>query len=342
MDARKLLLVGNPGDGHVGAHLLVAARQLGQPAEFLDVTKAYQASYVRQKWNWWLRGHRPAHLDQFGQNLLDLCRRVHPGRLLVVGIAPPAAQVLRAVKAEGVVCSNYLTDDPWNRQHHAPWFLEALPEYDQVFSPRQANLSEIKTHCPRSVVSYLPFAYDPGSHFAVSPEPTEMAALTSDILFAGGADPDRLPWIHDLIAAGWNVGLYGGYWQRDPVTRRYARGIVKLDQLRRAVACAKICLCLVRRANRDGHAMRTFELPAMGACLLVEHTPEHEAIFGPEGKLVLYFRSRQELSSQTRLLLEDAQLRQTLAQNCARSIREGAHTYADRLQAMLQWKGKAA
>lgn len=335
MAERKVLIVGNPAEGHVGAHLWSAARDLGQPVEFMDVRRAYQASYVRQKWNWWVRGHRPAELKRFEEQLLELSRRTQPAVVLVVGIAPPSAPTLRELRTMGIQCGNYLTDDPWNRQHHAPWFMEALPEYHHVFSPRQANIEELRQRCPHSAVSYLPFAYDPHTHFAAQLTPDESAQLASDVFFAGGADPDRLPWIHALIADGWKVALYGGYWEKDPLTRSHARGIAGLDQLRRATACAKLCLCLVRRANRDGHSMRTFELPAMGGCLLVEHTTEHEAIFGQGGESVVYFHSLAEMRRQAKELLSDQKRRSALADNCRRLIGEGRHTYADRLRVII-------
>ena len=336
MSPGKVLIVGNPSEGHVGSHLLAAAGEMNQPVEFMNVLRAYEGSLLRRKWNWWVRGHRPADLANFERELVALCQRTKPAALLVVGITPPGAATLRAIKAEGVACGNYLTDDPWNRHHHAPWFLDALPEYHHVFSPRRANLDELREHCrPATGVSYLPFAYNPKSHFPTLTPPGEAADLASDVLFAGGADQDRLPWIHDLIHEGWKVALYGGYWKSDRVTRPHARGIAGMEQLRRAVACAKVCLCLVRRANRDGHAMRTFELPAMGACLLVERTLEHEALFGSDGEAVMYFDSRQELRSRVTLLLGDPKLRQSLAERCAQLIAHGAQTYADRLRTMV-------
>jgi hypothetical protein len=331
---RKVLLVGNPNEGHVGAHLRQAAESAGIALEFCDVWRAYEGPYLKRKWDWWVRGHRPAAINEFGAHVLELCERVNPAAVLVVGIAPPAAEVLRRIRSRGAACGNFLTDDPWNRRHHAPWFLRALPEYSHVFSPRRANLDELRRHAPASEISYLPFAYNPNEHFpAAEAGPAEMA---SDILFAGGADADRLPWIHSLIAAGWKLALYGGYWSRDAVTRPHARGFAGMAQLRRAVACAKVCLCLVRRANRDGHAMRSYELPAMGACLLVERTPEHEEIFGAPGENVLYFDSREELLAQASLLLRDEALRRSLAARGLNLLRRGPNTYADRLRQMTR------
>ena len=98
----------------------------------------------------------------------------------------------------------------------------------------------------------------------------------------GGADRDRVPFIAALGAAGFSIALYGDHWDRFPETKPYDRGYADPQTLRQATAAAKIALCLVRRANRDGHVMRSFEIPAIGACMLVEDTEEHREIFGPD------------------------------------------------------------
>ena len=51
----------------------------------------------------------------------------------------------------------------------------------------------------------------------------------------------------------------------------------------------------MRRANRDGNCMRTFEVPAIGSCMLTEDTEDHRTLFGPEGESVLYFNTIPEM-----------------------------------------------
>ena len=75
------------------------------------------------------------------------------------------------------------------------------------------------------------------------------------------------------------MALYGEFWQRFPATRSLTRGQADAETVRRAILQTKVTLCMVRRANRDGHAMRTFEVPASGGCMLTEDTEEHREIF---------------------------------------------------------------
>jgi spore maturation protein CgeB len=98
---------------------------------------------------------------------------------------------------------------------------------------------------------------------------------------------------------------------------------------------ARINLCLVRRLNRDGHVMRSLEAAALGACMLVEDTDEHRDLFGPEGEAVCYFRSAADASLAARRLVADPREIARLAESAWRKVTTGAHTYGDRLAAMV-------
>ena len=208
-------------------------------------------------------------------------------------------------------------------------------DYDHIFSPRRANMEDLRRSGCRQV-SYLPFAYAPELHFAEPPvTDAEKERFTADAVFAGGADSDRVPYMVALARAGLNVALYGGYWTRFPETKAYSRGQADPRTLRKAIGGAKIALCLVRRANRDGHSMRTFEVPAIGACMLVEDTEDHREIFGEEGKAVVYFNNIDRMIEKARWLRESDDERQRLARSLHKLITSGKHTYRDRLTSML-------
>jgi len=316
-----------------------ASKLLGLPAEIVDASAASEGPAIAVRYNWWLRGRRPARIKRFSQQLLEKCRALQPRWLLTTGHAPVEAEVLRAIGAMGITCANYSTDDPWNPALRAPWFLEGLPCYHHVFSPRRANLDEfLRAGCGQ--VSYLPFAYNPKVHFwedsaAASPAGDRDRDVDHDVVFVGGADRDRLPWVTALIREGFKLGLYGGYWDRQGATKPYAMGFADPEALSRITSRSKVSLCLVRRANRDGHCMRSFEIPASGGCMLAEDTEDHRVLFGEEGRAVRYFSSIPEMLEKTRWLLADAAERERLRHATHRLIVTGQHTYADRLHSMM-------
>ena len=327
----RLSIVGIAEEAHVGAHLLAAARHLDLEVQFQDANAAQARSRLVRALLWRL-GRRPARLGAFSHAAVRRAVEFRSTHLLTTGFAPVTAAGLQELRSRGIVSLNFLTDDPWNRAQYAPWFLKVLPRYDTVFSPRRINLEDLRALGSRAV-SYLPFAYNPELHFPE--EGASPAERAVDVLFVGAADQDRMPCVRALRAAGLNVALYGGYWDRQADLRPHAHGIADLATLRRVTPAAKMVLCLVRRANRDGHAMRSFEVPAMGGCMLAEDTAEHRELLGPDGECVVFFRDEREMVEKARWLLDHPEERTRLARAAHARITGGENTYADRLKTML-------
>jgi hypothetical protein len=329
------VIVGNPEPTHVGAHLLSAARSLGVPVDLADVRLAHRES-LPSRIRWRLGNHRPNRLREFSRHVVDVCSRRRARWLLSTGIAPLDVDTLGELRGNGVRLMNFLTDDPWNPTHRADWFLEALPSYDCVFSPRRANLGDLRALGCRHV-SYCAFAYAPDVHYPAAPDPGTPRDV--DVLFVGGADPDRLPYVHALAAAGFSMALYGGYWDRDRIARPFHRGFADAAGVRAATSSATVSLCLVRRANRDGHAMRSFEIPAMAGCMVAEDTEDHRSLLGPDGEAALYFTDEADMVERVVEVRRDSRKRDVMAQTAHRVMTDGRHTYADRLTQMLQAEG---
>jgi hypothetical protein len=311
--------------------LVRAAPSLRLEAEICNAQNAWHHGSVSQKFLWRFCGRRPIALEKFSQGVVEKCRLFQPEIMLTTGMAPVTEAALAQSRKLGVRCINFSTDDPFNPQMHSPWFLRALRQYDSVFSPRTANQQELRLHgCRR--VEYLPFGYDETLFFS---EPNVAAEETSDLFFAGTGDRDRLLCIRAALDAGFCVRLHGNYWRRYRATRRIARGQADISTLRKGIASCKVALCLVRHENRDGHSMRSFEVPAVGACMVVEDTLEHRQIFGEDGGRVVYFKTAGEMVERVRMLLANEILRKTLRDNVHIHITKGANTYADRLRTMI-------
>jgi spore maturation protein CgeB len=329
----RLLIVGFNQAGHMGRYLSDAAKQLGIDYVILDAAKAQAASRIARSFYWHACGKRPARLGRFGDTVIKTCLATRRDVVLTTGCAPLDRSHLDGLRKQGVTVINYSTDDPWNPGQRANWFLSALPAYDAVFTPRHANTDDFH-RCGVRGVHYLPFAHDPDVHRPWRKETP--ASAPSDVLFVGGCDVDRLPMISALIDEGLHVALFGGYWDRHSKTRPHWRGIADQDAICSATAAARICLCLVRRANRDGHTMRSFEAAAIGGCILAEDTADHRELFGPHDHAVRYFRTTSEMVQQTQLLLADAETRCRLSSHLRDRFDRGKHTYATRLATMLE------
>jgi spore maturation protein CgeB len=329
----KLLIVGFSHPAHMGGYLASAAKQLGLEYRIMDAAGAEATNRITRSFHWRFRGKRPARLADFGAKVVEVCAAERPSVVLATGRAPLDRSHIESIRALGAKVVNYSTDDPWNRILRAPWFDAALPSYDAIFTPRRANIDDFRS-CGVRVIHYMPFGYDPEVH---RPWPENAApGRSSDVLFVGGCDGERLPLIYTLIDAGFNLALFGGFWNRHLKTRPFWRGLADQNTIRAASAAASVCLCLVRRANRDGHVMRSFEAAAIGGCLLAEDTADHRDILGVENHAARYFRSDTEMVQQANMMVADSTIRLHLQQGLRERMDLSDATYASRLASMLR------
>jgi hypothetical protein len=328
---RPIFIVGVGERKHLGGQLQKAAEKLGLEHRFFDAREAFRESCLIQKlaWKVW---RRPIALGRFSQKIVQAVQREKPGLLLTTGSAPVSSAALRQIGKAGTRKANYSTDDPWNPAHRAGWFLRALPDYDRVFSTRKANLGDFAALGVRA--SHLPFGYDPDLYFWDRGEGVgDRGNEEAKVFLAGGGDVDRYPLVKALQEAGIGMSLWGGYWEKAGLP---SGGFLDAAGIRRELALCMVSLILVRRANRDGSAMRSFEIPACGACCVAEDTEEHREIFGPDGEAVLYFRTPEELVRRVKEAFGNPELRAKLRANAHRAITGKPNTYTDRLKTMLQ------
>jgi spore maturation protein CgeB len=333
MPPPDLVVVGPTGGPHIVDSLARGGTALGLPCVAIDTVPAYDGPRLLRSILWHWGGRRPYRLHAFAHRICRELIASPPRWLIAVGPAPITAPALRALRDGGVRCIAYATDDPWNPAHRAPWYHKALPVYHAVFSPRRSNLDDFR-RLGCADVRYLPFAYDDRLFGApVDSEPRPRAA--AGVLFVGGADRDRAEFFHAFLQHGPRPTLVGGYWERYAHTRPLCIGQRTPAELRALTACAAVNLCLVRRANRDGHVMRSFEIPACGGFMIAEDTVEHREIFGPEGECVLYFTGPRGAAEKVGLALADPVGRARMARAAHDRIVGRAHSYRDRLRQMI-------
>jgi spore maturation protein CgeB len=330
----KVALLGMLGGTHIGGSFARGAAKLGIESIWFDADKASVGPRLLRSLSWHLADRRPLYLSRFEKELVAACANAKPKILIATGMAPLTESGLSALRQMNIICLNYSTDDPWNPAMRSSWYLRALPFYDIVFSTRRSNLDDLK-RLGCSKVYYLPFGYDE-SLFA-SPKHSNNAHNVDahNVLFVGGADHDRAVFMREFMRHGLPVMLAGAYWERYPSFRAYTLGTRPPELVCALTAAAKINICLVRRANRDGHVMRSFEIGAIGGCMLAQDTDEHQEIFGQEGEAVIYFRNAKEAAQRASALLCDSSERKRLAEGLHRRITGGAHTYGHRLKTML-------
>ncbi len=336
----RVLLVGIGESYHVGAFFCKALAALGHEYVFVDES-AYPQPLAHFRFHnlaYRLLGKRPLTYWKFNSDILKCAQEFKPETVLVTGGCHVSPQTLAEIRANtGAVLVNYATDDPFNPSHSSSHLLGGIRLYDLYACTKRAIIADVRrAGCPN--VYFVPFAYEPSLHFPESPSSEEdCSRFDSDVAFVGGGDPDRFPYFRALAEAipSLRLDLYGGYWGRDRCLRCYDRGMATGRRFRLALGGTRVAPGLVRRVNRDGHSMRSFEIPACAAFGIFERTDEHLEMFD-DGKYAAFFSSAEELVDKVKYFLRHDGDRRRMAEAAHRRITEGANTYRDRLEQILK------
>ncbi len=282
-------------------------------------------------------GRRPLVYWKLNRSFMKVAQAQRPDLVLITCGKFLSPETIRSVKREtGALLVNYATDDPFNSAVNTPMFRKGIPCYDLYACTKKAIIDDVrKAGCGN--VAYVPFAYKPEIHFPESTQSSEeRKRYSSDLVFIGGCDGDRLPYIAAMLKAipDLRLHLYGGFWNRHSALRKYYRGFALGREFRLAVAGAKIVFNLIRRKNRDDHVMRTYEIPACGGFMLTDRTDEQCSLLA-EDKEASYFTSTEEMVDKIRYYLAHDSERRRIAEAGHRRITSGGNTYADRLKTII-------
>ena len=333
LEKPRVAVLGQLGYTNLGFSIQHELLSMGIAPIFFSSLNAYRAGLAQRLM--YRLNRTPLNLNEFADDLAQSCIEARIDLLISTGICPLTEAAVEKMARHGVRTVNWLSDDPWNSANRNSFFLPTLKHMAAVFTPRHANIDQLRAHGAKRV-EYMPFAAD--QRFFKPMPYADLADIEAeiDLLFVGGADVDRCQSLKAVVESDVNLTIYGDYWHKNVRYRAVALGIASPEQINVASQTAKVCLILVRRANRDGHVMRSVEAAASGACMLVEHTAEHEALFGTDGECVRYFYADAEILPKTQALLANPEERHRLRQNITQKMRTDKHSYRARVLEMLR------
>lgn len=331
----RVLLVGAGEFFHIGAFFKRSLAELGHECLFIDEQDYFRLNSIKEKILFRLLGKHATNYNRFNRDILSACASKPEIILVIKGawLSPDTIQQIRASYTPILV--NYATDDPFNSDVSTPDIVQAISLYDFYITTKQRTISDITLARGKNVV-FIPFGYEPSLHFPETPSSAyEIFKFSSEVCFIGAADKDRINLFSKMLSKSQaKLCLYGGFWDRHHKFRQVYRGMALGRDYRLATSAAKISLGLVRHTNRDGHSMRTFEIPACGGFLLAERTEEHLALF-EENKEAAFFSSDEELFDKINFYLANDRSREKIRQAGIKRIRTSAYTYTDRLREIL-------
>jgi spore maturation protein CgeB len=274
---------------------------------------------------------------ELNQRLLDLARDKVDLVWIDKGTHIQRSTVLAAKRLGGCPVVHYNPDDPFGSSRRG-WrvFLQALPAYDLHFVPRAINVKEYEAAGAKRVVRYF-FSYDANIHRPVDVTPEDRARLGGPVGFIGDFERERAEAIDFVAAAGIPVRVWGPGWEqfhpKSPLVRAEGRKLVNADYAR-ALCAFDVNLGFLRKANRDLHTQRTFEIPATGSFMLAERTDEHQLLF-TEGKEAEFFSSEAELLQKVQYYLAHPAERRAVASGGRERCLNSGYSNHDRLRWML-------
>jgi hypothetical protein len=332
----KVLLFGSGYPHEVGSFFWDALEELGCQREFLDTRHYYprgRNKFERGAIKLLSKTFLPPLLNQ---GLVTRVKKFQPDFTLIIkgtGIYPTTLEKIKAIRKTSLV--NYAPDDPFNAASCGEEIRDSIPYYDFYACTKKAIIQDVlNAGCKHA--EFVPFAFSPKEHFPEAPGTrAEITRMRCDVVFIGGADAHRVEYFTALQKnSELKVHLYGNYWGQYPELRSSYRGYAYGRTFRMALGSAKIAPGFVRHSNRDGHSMRTFEIPACGGFLLAERTEEHEEMF-EEDKVSVFFDSIDEFSDKIIYYSKNEKVRNDISNLGFDRIVNGDESYRKRLKSIL-------
>lgn len=261
-----------------------------------------------------------------------------PDLIIVVSgnlISSPALQTIR--QKTRATLFHFYGEDFFNLLNTTSTLRESAYFYDHLFTTKTFNLPEL-AEIGLNRVSFIPHGYRPNCHFPVSISEDDHIEYGSDLAFVGTWEAERASTLAQL--QGFDLRIWGGQWYKTKKDSRLREAVqnreVYCEEMSRVLNASKVCLAFLRKANRDRHTSRTFEIPACGGFQLSERSDEVLDFF-EEGKEIECFSSVDELKDKAAYYLNHETERQRIAKAGLARVQRSKYSFTDRLQTILEY-----
>ena len=270
------------------------------------------------------------------RSFVDVVNQFRPDLVLVVNGNLITGQALAEIKgASAATLFHFYNEDIANRLNTMATLRKAVRRYDHFFTTKSFNIVNLSLLGAKAV-TYVPHGYRDNCHFPVSVKKKDRERYGSDVVFVGTWERPRAQMLEQLN--GFNLRVWGNDWHRlrpgSALHLSVAGLAVYGGELARVFGASKISLSFLRKANRDRHTSRTFEIPACGGFQLSERTEEVLNFF-EEGKEIECFSSLDELKDKITYYLKHESQRLRIAAAGLDRVRRNRYRFTDRLETIL-------
>lgn len=271
------------------------------------------------------------------ENLLLFSERVQPDLILIIGTSGIRAGTLAQLRVRHPKCRIYCIypDSPHNLDLER---ISCFPFFDRFMTSSPAWVTAFQK-LGATNVHYLPFAADTTLHNPV-PKTTSISNYQADLAFIGTWRPEREELLEGL--SDFELKIWGSnYWEQrvrrdSPLIKKWTGKPVIGQEFAQVCADSKVLLNIMDTVTWPGPNMRVFEQPACRAFSLVTRSSAVLDLF-EEDKTIVCFDSVEEARSKIHYYLTNDEARTRIAEASYQFIVGGGHTYADRVQQIIQW-----
>lgn len=136
--------------------------------------------------------------------------------------------------------------------------------------------------------AFLPFGYD--DEMINIRESLPLEDNTTDAVFIGNPDKQRVAWIQEMVRNDIPLHLYGHGWEKYHLTK-HCFGPVYGEAFIETARKYRIHLNIFRQHNAGAHNMRTIELGAIGVLQLSTYSEQVQSFYGAEPYIFSFSKS---------------------------------------------------
>jgi hypothetical protein len=292
-------------------------------------------------------------LNKMNLDFMNLAQSLHPDVIFIYRGTHIYSTTLRKLKklCPNAVLVGYNNDDPFSpMQPRWYWrhYKSGIPEYDMTLAYRIHNMHELQ-ECGAKNVRLLRSWFLPERNHPTELTEEQYECFGCDVAFVGHYEDDgRLQYLEEVVRRGWKLRIFGhGYgWDsvlsKSRILRKHSPvRTVWGDEYNLAICGAKVALCFLSKLNRDTYTRRCFEIPASGVVMMSEYSRDLTDLYKPDVEAV-FFEGIDEFGDKLDLLMQNEQLRASIAAAGHRRVWADRHDIVSRMSDLMDWVVEAA
>jgi spore maturation protein CgeB len=206
--------------------------------------------------------------------------------------------------------------------------MGSIAQYDLIYTFSE-SLVPVFYQLGAKKVEYLPFGY------AVDVHTQALSRVKKyDIVYFGSHGILQEFWLSKLI--DFKLGIFGVGWsnaKNSNLKSLCVQGKGFGREMPAVISESVLTFNMVRAEHGAFQSMKTFELVAMGACVICHWSPEQESFFS-EGEGVVYYKNESELIEKVRFYLKNKDLVLEVISKGLKKVK--THSYGARVSKVLE------